>query len=140
MFILLGVPIHALSQLAVDLSAALQLKHISFRQSLQKALDSKSTSANVKDIRRLAESGRIIPDESFMELLDSTLSDHGVGESCLITGFPRSVAQATLLEEFIKQTARRLRRVLWLEMTNDELLAEITSTTQIDRTTAELKV
>ena len=69
--------------------------------------------------------GLLVPDEVTIDIvLDKVLSLHST-EGFILDGFPRNVNQAEVLEGALKAKARGLDRVVYLEVSEDELIKRL---------------
>lgn len=66
--------------------------------------------------------GRLAPDYLVMPIVTKRLSASDCQSGCLFDGFPRTVHQAELLDEFLKQRQMRIDAVLHLHVDPEVLL------------------
>lgn len=66
--------------------------------------------------------GRLAPDYLVMPIVTKRLAESDCQSGCLFDGFPRTVHQADLLDEFLKQRQRRIDTVLHLQVDPEVLL------------------
>lgn len=69
------------------------------------------------------ERGELVPDELVLGLLEERLSQPDTQRGFFLDGFPRTLAQAQALEEFLGRRKERLDAVLYLEA-DDEVVVE----------------
>ncbi|MCS7297580.1 MAG: adenylate kinase [Bacteroidia bacterium] len=73
-------------------------------------------------VQALVESGKLVPDELMIELVESRLTDGG---TYLLDGFPRTLGQAQALEELLTRKGAQLTGVLFLEVPEAELIQRL---------------
>ena len=67
--------------------------------------------------------GNLVPDPMILEMVGRRLDRAGLrGNGCLFDGFPRTLAQAEALDEFLAAAALPLDGVLELDVDEDELV------------------
>lgn len=65
-----------------------------------------------KKAKALMESGKLVPDEVVNEIVDEALARAEAQRGFLLDGFPRTVAQATALDEMLARRGRKIDYVL----------------------------
>ncbi len=75
-----------------------------------------------REIKALVESGKLVPDELVIALVESRLQE---GRDHLLDGFPRTVAQAEALDELLNQKGATLENVYFLEVPEAVLIDRI---------------
>ena len=78
----------------------------------------------VKDI---LDAGKLVPDETVVELVEEALNDPKFENGYILDGFPRTVPQAKAFEELLKKNGRKLKAFLSLEVPDEELMKRILS-------------
>lgn len=93
----------------------------------------------VKDI---LDSGKLVPDETVVELVEEALNDDKFANGYILDGFPRTVPQAKAFEERLKKNGKKLHSFLSLEVPDEELMTRILSRGQgrADDTPEKVKV
>lgn len=69
------------------------------------------------------DQGRLVPDELVLDLVKKRLREPDAGNGYLLDGFPRTVAQAEALEEWLREQGQRLDAVVDLRV-DDELIVK----------------
>lgn len=78
----------------------------------------------VKDI---LDAGKLVPDETVVELVEEALNDPKFEKGYILDGFPRTVPQAKAFEERLRKNGRKLKAFLSLEVPAEELMKRILS-------------
>ncbi|HKC59758.1 MAG TPA: nucleoside monophosphate kinase, partial [Myxococcales bacterium] len=75
-----------------------------------------------KKAKALMESGKLVPDEVVNEIVDEALARPEAQRGFLLDGFPRTVAQATALDEMLARRSRKIDYVLNLDVPAEALV------------------
>jgi adenylate kinase len=75
-----------------------------------------------KRAKALMESGKLVPDEVVNEIVDEALARPEAQRGFLLDGFPRTVAQATALDEMLARRGRKIDYVLNLDVPAEVLV------------------
>lgn len=75
--------------------------------------------------REMMNEARLVPDEIVMEVVKSELEDDHVGY--VLDGFPRTVDQAEMLDDWLGERGEKLNRVISLEVPKEELEQRVQS-------------
>jgi adenylate kinase len=75
-----------------------------------------------KKAKALMESGQLVPDEVVNEIVDEALARPEAQRGFLLDGFPRTVAQATALDEMLARRGRKIDYVLNLDVPAEVLV------------------
>lgn len=73
------------------------------------------------EVKKYMDQGALVPDELVLKMVSARLSEPDAAEGFLLDGFPRTVAQAEFLENFLKENGKDLDAVLLFGV-DDELL------------------
>ena len=76
--------------------------------------------------RGYMDKGGLVPDEVVVDIVASRLDDADARGGALFDGFPRTVRQAELLEQWLAVHGRRVDLVLSLEVPDELLVARLT--------------
>ena len=88
---------------AVRLSAALRVPHISTGDILRASLQSHTPLGNL--VRSYVENGKLVPDETIVDVVRERLAERDAREGFVLDGFPRTVSQAAALADILRGTA-----------------------------------
>lgn len=72
------------------------------------------------------DEGALVPDEVTIGIVRERLSKDDCKEGFLLDGFPRTVAQASALEEILQELDRQLDHVLYIKVPREDLFKRLT--------------
>lgn len=78
-----------------------------------------------KEVKELIDNGKLIDDELMLKLLKeklSTINSNGV----IFDGFPRTITQASMLDDLMKELNQKIDRVIYLEVDKETALKRAT--------------
>jgi adenylate kinase len=78
------------------------------------------------EAKRYMDRGALVPDEVVVGLVDERLRQPDAERGFLLDGFPRTVAQAEALDRLLRQRGLELDRVIFIDVSRDELLRRLT--------------
>ena len=78
------------------------------------------------EAKRYMDSGALVPDEVVIGLVEERLARPDARAGFVLDGFPRTVAQAQALEAMLKARGMALDRVVFLDVSREELLRRLT--------------
>ena len=79
-----------------------------------------------REAKRFMDQGALVPDEVVIGLVDERLSRPDAGPGYVLDGFPRTVAQAEALDALLRRLGQDLDRVVFFDVSRDELLRRLT--------------
>jgi adenylate kinase len=79
-----------------------------------------------REAKRYMDQGALVPDEVVIGLVDERLSRPDAGAGYVLDGFPRTVAQAEALYALLRRRGQELDRVVFFDVSRDELLRRLT--------------
>jgi adenylate kinase len=79
-----------------------------------------------REAKRYMDQGALVPDEVVIGLVDERLSRPDAGPGSVLDGFPRTVAQAEALDALLRRRGQDLDRVVFFEVSREELLRRLT--------------
>lgn len=121
--ILFGPPGAGKGTQAGAVSAALSVPHVSTGDIFRKHL--KAGTALGLLARSFMDKGQLVPDEVVVDIVASRLEDADAVAGALFDGFPRTVAQAELLQAWLVGHGRRLDGVLNLVVPDAVVVARL---------------
>jgi adenylate kinase len=78
------------------------------------------------EAKRYMDSGALVPDEVVIGLVEERLARPDARAGFVLDGFPRTVAQAQALDALLKARGMALDRVVFLDVSREELLRRLT--------------
>jgi adenylate kinase len=79
-----------------------------------------------REAKRYMDSGALVPDEVVIGLVDERLARADAAAGYVLDGFPRTVAQAEALDRLLRHRGQDLDRVIFFDVSRDELLRRLT--------------
>jgi adenylate kinase len=79
-----------------------------------------------REAKRFMDQGALVPDDVVIGLVAERLSRADAGTGYVLDGFPRTVAQAEALDALLRRLGQDLNRVVFFEVSRDELLRRLT--------------
>jgi len=80
-----------------------------------------------KKVKSILDGGKLVPDDTVVELVDEALNHPKYEAGYILDGFPRTVPQARAFDERLKKKGRKLNAFLSLEVPEEELMKRILS-------------
>jgi len=78
------------------------------------------------EAKRYMDSGALVPDEVVIGLAEERLGEPDAARGWVLDGFPRTVPQAEALDSLLRRKSIDLDRVIFFEVSRDELLRRLT--------------
>jgi adenylate kinase len=75
-----------------------------------------------KEAKRFMDKGDLVPDSVILNLIKDELAKPEAKEGAIFDGFPRTAAQAELVDRTLAERGQRLNHILLLDVTEEELL------------------
>lgn len=121
--IFLGPPGSGKGTQAQILSQAQKIPHISTGDILRDAV-AKKTHLGEK-AQSYMDKGELVPDELMLELVRDRLSQGDVAAGWILDGFPRTVVQATFLDELLYEISQSCDRVIKFDVPDEVLIVRL---------------
>ena len=83
------------------------------------------------DTQNVMSSGELLPDELVTRVVLARLEQPDAGQGAILDGFPRTVAQARALDDWLEQRGGGIRAAFYLDVPPDDLVARIVSRQEI---------
>ncbi len=83
-------------------------------------------------VARHLDVGELAPDHLVMRIVAQRLTDADCEHGCLFDGFPRTIVQAQLLDEYLARTGRKLDMVLHLHVDPDQLTIRLLKRAELE--------
>jgi adenylate kinase len=84
------------------------------------------------DAKKYMDQGQLVPDAVILGLIKDELAKPEAAEGAILDGFPRTAAQAELVDRTLAERGDRLTHILLLEVGEDELVRRIHSRAGIE--------
>ena len=78
-----------------------------------------------KDAKKFMDAGQLVPDTIILDLIKGELDKPLAKEGAVFDGFPRTAAQAELVDQTLGARGQRLTHVLLLDVTEEELVRRL---------------
>ena len=105
------------------LSQALGVPHIASGDLFRKAIDEK-TELGVK-AKAYIDRGELVPDELTVTMVVKRLEEPDCAQGVLFDGFPRTVAQAEVLDKGLQEIGKQIDLAIYLQVPREELLKRL---------------
>ncbi len=79
-----------------------------------------------REAKGYMDKGALVPDDVMIRMIAERLRRPDAGRGFLLDGFPRTIAQAEGLEHLLKDLGQPLERVVYLDVSEPELLRRLT--------------
>ena len=80
-----------------------------------------------KNAAVLMKKGELVPDEIVAGMVKSRLLQHDCDNGFILDGFPRTIKQAELLEDALKEINKTIDAVIYFDISDDILLKRLTA-------------
>ena len=118
--VLLGAPGVGKGTQAAEISRRTGLQHISTGDLLRAAI--RDGSSLGRRVAASVERGELVPDGLVAEVMEERLARPDAADGFLLDGFPRTVAQADLLDRILAKRGQALDRVISIEVPEAEIV------------------
>lgn len=78
-----------------------------------------------KDAKKFMDAGQLVPDTTILDLIKGELDKPAAKEGAVFDGFPRTAAQAELVDQTLGARGQRLTHVLLLDVSEEELVRRL---------------
>jgi adenylate kinase len=107
------------------LSQTLGVPHIASGDLFRKAIDEK-TELGMK-AKAYIERGELVPDDLTVTMVVKRLEEPDCSQGVLFDGFPRTVAQAEVLDKGLQEVGKQIDLAIYLQVPREELLKRLSS-------------
>jgi len=87
--------------------------------------------------RLINKKGKLVPDETIFALITDFLEKKGIADGIIFDGYPRSIRQYSLLENWFKKKKKKIDRAIFLQISKEESLRRL-SARRMDRKTGKI--
>ena len=123
LIVFIGPPGAGKGTQAASIVARLGIPHVSTGELLRAA--KAEGSALGKLAEEYMDQGRLVPDEVMVNLIDERLDEEDCVDGCLLDGFPRTVHQASSLDEVLAKHGRHVDLVIELDCDDDVIVQRL---------------
>jgi adenylate kinase len=88
------------------------------------------------EAKKYYDDGKLVPDSVILSLIKDQLARPEAKEGAILDGFPRTAAQAELVDKTLAARGQRLNHILLLDVTEDELVRRMAQRGRTDDTPA----
>ena len=124
--VLMGAPGAGKGTQAERLEKQLNYTHISTGDVLRKEIASKSEAG--KKIAAIIDNGDLISDEWMLSILKQVVS--GIKGNIILDGFPRTVAQAEMLDKMLAELGRKIGKVIEIVLPDEAVVTRLSARKQ----------
>ncbi|MFL2628272.1 MAG: adenylate kinase [Candidatus Marisimplicoccus sp.] len=122
-FVLFGKPGSGKGTQAEHLSEKYELYHISTGDLFRKNI-SQNTNLGLL-AKSYMDKGDLVPDEVTIKMLENEIKENSQSKGFLFDGFPRTIAQAESLDQFLLSINMQINATIALEVDEKELISRI---------------
>ena len=105
------------------LSQTLGIPHIASGDLFRKAIDEK-TELGIK-AKEYIDRGELVPDDLTVTMVVKRLEEPDCSQGVLFDGFPRTVAQAEVLDKGLQEVGKQIDLAIYLQVPREELLKRL---------------
>jgi len=84
------------------------------------------------EVQKFYDDGKLVPDSIVLGMIKEELDRPEAKEGAILDGFPRTAAQAELVDKTLAQRGQRLNYILLLDVTEDELVQRMSRRAQVE--------
>jgi len=121
--IVLGAPGAGKGTQADILSQEMNLPHIASGDLFRQALEERTEVGLLA--KSYMEKGELVPDEVTIKMILERINQPDCISGCLLDGFPRTLHQAEVLDEVLKEQGKTIDKAIYIEVPNEELVKRL---------------
>ena len=87
------------------------------------------------EAKKFYDEGKLVPDSVVLGMIKDELDRPEAKEGAIFDGFPRTAAQAELVDKTLGQRGQRLNHILLMDVTEEELVRRMRARAQIENRT-----
>ena len=84
------------------------------------------------EAKKFYDEGKLVPDSVILGLIKDELDRPEAKEGAIFDGFPRTAAQAELVDRTLGQRGQRLNHILLMDVTEEELVRRMRARAQVE--------
>jgi len=120
---MLGAPGAGKGTQADILSQEMSLPHIASGDLFRQALEERTEIGLLA--KSYMEKGELVPDEVTIKMILERINQPDCISGCLLDGFPRTLHQAEVLDEVLKEQGKTIDKAIYIEVPNEELVKRL---------------
>jgi len=105
------------------LSREMNLPHIASGDLFRKALEEKTEVGLMA--RGYMDRGKLVPDAITIKMILERISQPDCASGCIFDGFPRTLAQAEVLDEALEGRGRNIDKAIYIDVPDEELVKRL---------------
>ena len=121
--IVLGAPGAGKGTQADILSQEMGLPHIASGDLFRRALEEKTELGLLA--KKYMDKGELVPDEVTIKMILERINQPDCAPGCLFDGFPRTLEQAKVLDEALREQGKAIEKAIYIEVPNEELVKRL---------------
>ncbi|MGH7520741.1 MAG: adenylate kinase [Gemmatimonadales bacterium] len=84
------------------------------------------------EAKKYYDDGKLVPDSIILGMIKDELARPEAKDGAILDGFPRTAAQAELVDKTLGQRGQRLNHILLLDVTDEELVRRMRARAQVE--------
>lgn len=84
------------------------------------------------EARKYYDAGKLVPDSVILGMIKDELARPEAKDGAILDGFPRTAAQAELVDKTLGERGQRLNHILLLDVTEEELVRRMRQRAQVE--------
>lgn len=84
------------------------------------------------EAKKFYDEGKLVPDSVILGMIKDELDQPAAKEGAILDGFPRTAAQAELVDKTLGQRGQRLNHILLMDVTEEELVRRMRARAQVE--------
>ena len=84
------------------------------------------------EAKKYYDEGKLVPDSVVLGMIKDELDRPDAKDGAILDGFPRTAAQAELVDKTLAQRGQRLNHILLMDVTEDELVRRMRARAQVE--------
>ena len=84
------------------------------------------------EAKKYYDEGKLVPDSVVLGMIKEQLDRAEAKDGAILDGFPRTAAQAELVDKTLAQRGQRLNHILLMDVTEDELVRRMRARAQVE--------
>ncbi len=121
--IMLGAPGAGKGTQADILSQEMDLPHIASGDLFRQALEERTKVGFLA--KSYMDRGELVPDEVAIKMILERINQPDCTSGCLLDGFPRTLHQAKVLDEALREQGKTIDKAIYIEVPNEELVKRL---------------